>query len=56
MTDYRKLDVGQLVVACGCLESACVSFILRCEREGIDTKELRAVLDEVHEAIDGLSE
>ena len=55
-TDFRRLNYDDLLVACGCLESAVVAFINRCERLGVDTSELREILDEVHAAIDGLGE
>ena len=56
MTDYEDFDRDELVIACGCLESALVAFINKCERLEVDTTELREIPDDVHAAIDGLRE
>ncbi len=53
-TDLTDFDTEQLLMACACMESACVAFINRCERDGYDTTELREILDYVHAAVDGL--
>lgn len=54
--DLREYDAGQLLEACACMESALVAFINKCGRQGIDTAELRDILDDVHAAVDGLRE
>ena len=54
--DLKAFDADQLLMACACMESACIAFINRCSRDGYDTTELKSILDEVHAAIDGLSD
>lgn len=55
-TDLKVFDADQLLLACACMESALVAFINKCNREGIDTTELREVLDHVHAAVDRISD
>lgn len=52
--DLKEFDADQLLMACACMESACVAFINRCERDGYDASELRDILEHVHAAIEGL--
>lgn len=55
-SDLKTFDVDQLLMACACMEHALISFINKCNRQGIDTTELKEILDYVHEAVDGLSD
>lgn len=54
--DLETFDAEQLLLACAYMESACVAFINKCERRGIDASELRGILDEVHAAVRGIEE
>lgn len=51
---YSNLPSGQLIVACGVLESTLIDIINKLESQGIDTTEYRRGLNEAHMAIDGL--
>lgn len=50
----RALDEKQLLKACAIMENALLAFINKCNRRGIDTVELKLVLDEAHACVDGL--
>ncbi len=54
--DLKTFDADQLLMACACMESALIAFINKCNREDLDTTELRDILDDVHAAVDGLSD
>ena len=54
MADIQSLNPEQLLTACGVMESTMLSFIIHCERRGIDVNELRQALDDAHNAVDGL--
>ena len=54
--DLEEFDADQLLLACACMESACVAFINKCDRDGYDATELREILDEVHAAVNGIKD
>ncbi len=54
--DLKTFDADQLLAACAYMEGALIAFINKCNRQGMDTTELKEVLDYVHAAVDGLSD
>lgn len=52
--DDIDFTILQLIMTIDMIEETCIRFILRCEREGVDCTQLRAMLDDVHAATDGI--